>query len=220
MKKLERPIDPPPCLVELDSEVNKWSDVDKAQVWEHLQLMQNGFCCYCEKRAIKGNGHIEHFYHQGSKSGQTPFKHLKFKWDNLFGCCGSEYADTCGHYKDSGGKKGGPGSYDPDVLIKPDKDNPEMFFGFTDEGGIYIRGDLTTNDFNRAKETIRVLKLDDSVLVEQRKRLIKSVEAEYQFIFEGADDSEILDQDVLRLVESIRCYEHQTAVLDVYGLNN
>lgn len=219
MRKLERPIDPPPCLDELDSKFNQWSDVDKAQIWNYLDSMQHGFCCYCEKVAIKGNGHIEHFYHQGKKGKIALYQHLKFDWDNLFGCCGSEFADTCGHYKDSGGKKNGPGLYDPHKIIKPDIDDPTGFFCFTNEGEILVKDTLNKTDFFRAQETIRVLRLDFKPLVDQRKRLINSVRSEYEFIFNSADDVAILEQDLSNLIDSIKNHEFQTAVLDTLGLS-
>ena len=92
--------------------------------------------------------------------------------------------------------------------------------GFSDKGVIFPRNGLSTGDIERAEETIRVLKLDDLVLVEQRERLIKSVENEYLYIFEGTDSRENLDQDKLNLVEAIRRKEFQTAVLDAYNLND
>ncbi|AWX98801.1 TIGR02646 family protein [Marinomonas primoryensis] len=220
MRKLERPIDPPPCLEELDSEFNQWSDVDKAQIWSYFDPMQHGFCCYCEKVAIKGNGHIEHFYHKGKKGKIATYQKLTFDWNNLFGCCGSEFSDTCGHYKDSGGKKNGPGLYDPQQIIKPDIDDPTVFFCFTNEGEILVKDTLNEADSFRAQETIRVLRLDFEPLVDQRKRLIDRVRSEYELIFNSSNDGAILEQDLSNLIESIKSHEFQTAVLDVYNLSD
>jgi len=126
--------------------------------------MQGGFCCYCESILDKTNSHIEHFFHRGNDvHGKAPYKSLTFDWGNLFGCCGRDRGDTCGHYKDRKGPSG-PGSYDPNHLIKPDIDNPNIFFEFLPTGVVNVKSGLSPVDQNRARETLRVLNLSFGAL--------------------------------------------------------
>ena len=134
MKFLQRPA-PPAALGQYNHSTHEWSRTSpnstaRDQILASFQGMQNGFCCYCESIAEKGNGHIEHFLHKGRKpDGSRPYKHLMFNWDNLVGSCGFHSGNSCGHYKDRQGSSG-PGPYEPQDLIKPDRDNPSNFFKF------------------------------------------------------------------------------------------
>jgi len=111
--------------------------------------MQKCRCAYCECDLNSDNDrHIEHFrqraphlYPQGT-----------FEWTNLFGSCGKK--NSCGSHKD----RSGP--YNQADLIKPDVDDPELFFQFHTDGKISIRSELNRNDHNRANETLRIFNLD------------------------------------------------------------
>lgn len=219
MKKLNRPQPAPAALANYNYRTQKWSKripnaACRTQIWQNFQTMQGGFCAFCERITSQSNGHIEHFYHKGQKpDGTAPYKHLTFTWSNLFGCCGSSTSNTCGHYKDRQGGQG-PGEYDPNDLIKPDTDDPALFFNFLDTGVIEAKGGLSAISEKRAKETIRVLNL--SALNGVRKRQIDIFKNELKALEEisnGLSDQQ-LNQEYNKIKNKIRQQEHQTAVLD------
>lgn len=219
MRYLNRPNVIPAGLLNYNYVIDKWNKTTpdkncKDAIWSSLQLMQNGFCAYCEGTAVSGNGHIEHFFHKGRKpDGSTPYKHLTFDWNNLFGSCGFRTGNTCGHYKDKEGTSG-PGIYNPSQLIKPDIHDPKMFFRFLETGAIEPKPGLSQVDLDRASETIRVLNL--SSLKAARKRQIDRFKKE---LTELAAISDTLDGDALKneinlLIDRAKQQEFQTAVIE------
>ncbi len=218
MRKLTRPMPEPNGLSSYDHNTQKWtkSSPDSAcrtDIWNKLSIMQNGFCAYCESVAVSGNGHIEHFFHKGKKAdGSTPYKHLTFEWTNLFGSCGLRSGDTCGHYKDREGKNG-PGQYDPCNILKPDVDDPLLFFHFLDTGVIKVKSGLTAANETKAKETLRVLNLE--LLNGARKIQIDIFKTELEELEKVSHE---LDDATLQLeLDSIKArvctQEFQSAVL-------
>lgn len=216
MKYLQRP-SAPKCLEKYDYNTHVWgsrhpSNKGRIAIWEALGQMQGGFCCYCESIAVKGDGHIEHFFHKGKKSdGTAPYKQLTFDWNNLFGCCGFQSGDTCGHYKDSRGSSG-PGPYNPQDLIKPDIDDPADYFKFLPTGKITVKSGLSQQNTNRAEETIRVLNL--SALNGARKRQIDIFKLEILAAIKLAENDQQLIQERQIIRKKIKNHEFQTAVLD------
>ncbi|MDC9509002.1 retron Ec78 anti-phage system effector HNH endonuclease PtuB [Pseudoalteromonas sp. Angola-4] len=219
MKKLNRPQPAPAALANYNYQTHKWtsrrpSAACRTQIWQHFQTMQGNFCAFCERTTYQGNGHIEHFFHKGQKpDGSTPYKHLTFTWSNLFGCCGTHTSNTCGHYKDRQGSQG-PGAYNANDLIKPDTDDPALFFNFLDTGVIEAKQGLSVQNKKRALETIRVLNL--SALNGVRKRQIDIFKNELKALEEisaGLDDQQ-LAQELNQIKNRIQQQEHQTAVLD------
>ncbi|EGA71209.1 hypothetical protein VISI1226_14188 [Vibrio sinaloensis DSM 21326] len=175
--------------------------------------MQNGFCVYCESVAIKGNGHIEHFFHKGQKTdGSTPYKHLTFNWTNLFGCCGLSSSNTCGHYKDREGKNG-PGQYNANDIIKPDIDDPKLFLNFLDTGVIEVKTGLTPHEQKRAEETLRVLNL--ALLNGARKTQIDIFKQELKELEELSHslNDDTLQREIDIIKEKVCTQEYQSAVL-------
>ena len=110
--------------------------------------MQGDRCAYCESEISSPNRHIEHFVKRNGPNGN---RRLTFEWSNLFGSCDRE--ESCGKYKDKQ-------SFEPDELIKPDRDNPEDYLLFLSDGRIVPRGDLSDANRRSAKETLRVFNLD------------------------------------------------------------
>ena len=54
MRKLNRPV-APTCLHKLKkTSPTKWDleDSDKSEIWQALNIMQNFFCAYCERKLI------------------------------------------------------------------------------------------------------------------------------------------------------------------------
>lgn len=55
------------------------------------------------------------------------------------------------------------GTYPPEVLIKPDIEDPDAFLVFTPGGTVEPRAGLSARDHLRASETIRILGLDGAL---------------------------------------------------------
>lgn len=216
MRYLQRPQPSPTCLAKYNHQTHNWStrtpsSQDRRAIWGKLAQMQGGFCCYCESVAVKGNGHIEHFFHKGLNiSGYAPYKHLMFEWGNLFGSCGVGSGNTCGHYKDRKGPLY-PGGYDPNHIIKPDVDNPSDYLSFLPTGVISVKSGLSPESENRAKETLRVLNL--GALNGVRKRQIDIFKNEIDALLQLTSDEGLLKEEIDKIKEKIVVSEYQTAVL-------
>lgn len=133
---------------------------DYKKVKNKLIEMQHGLCVYCESK-LNNKSHIEHF------KCRSQFKKDTYEWDNLFVSCDSD--SHCGKFKDSSNNP----KYQIDNLIKPDLDNPSDYFVFSDKGKIVEKYDLSTSDKYKATETIRVLNLNESELINIRKKFYK-----------------------------------------------
>ncbi|MFM5518984.1 retron Ec78 anti-phage system effector HNH endonuclease PtuB [Aeromonas dhakensis] len=212
MKKLVRS-NAPACLANLVSGRDGWESADKTQIWEAIDIMQGGFCAYCECKLSRK--HIEHFKTRAS------YTHLTFDWNNLFGSCGDSSQKggwkRCGIYKDNGA-----GAYDPEHLIKPDIDNPSDYLLFLTTGYVRPHANLSEEDKFIATETIRVLNLNnDPVLFGSRKSAIiaelKEIEVFYELMSEQTgDDFDELLQDELSRIKSL---EFSTALTHAWCYN-
>lgn len=109
--------------------------------------MQGTLCAYCECdiRGEPPKRHIEHFRQRGRYPQGT------FDWANLFGSC--KRNNSCGVHKDRC-------RYRHQDLIKPDRDDPELFLQFLSDGSIVPRQNLSPTDSHKAQETLRVFNLD------------------------------------------------------------
>ena len=218
MRKLRRPMPEPEGLSNYDYKIHKWGKDSpdtacRTAIWNKLNIMQNGFCAYCEGAIAPDNRHIEHFFHKGQKAGGiTSYKKLTFDWSNLFGSCGKTSGDTCGHYKDRQGGKG-PGQYNPDDIIKPDIEDPATFFNFLDTGVIEVKVDLTDNERRRASETLRVLNL--AFLNAKRKEQIDIFRKELQAleVLSSELDDDILFEEIKQIKAKACLGPYQSAVL-------
>lgn len=162
MHKLERG-EAPKCLDKFKHGQNNWDDVswqDKEEIWLELEAMQGHYCAYCEASLVGNKKHIEHFRQRDRYPQGT------FVWTNLFGSCNCE--DRCGKYKDK------CGTYPPEDLIKPDDEDPEVYFIFGSRGTIEPRHGLSATDRRRAEETLRIFNLKHGPLRHQRELEIKS----------------------------------------------
>ncbi|WP_404292142.1 retron system putative HNH endonuclease [Microvirga sp. RSM25] len=151
MRKLERSnIPEPQCLPSYEHGRHTWNDLEpkhKDEIRVHLELLQGRRCAYCEGALEELGDHIEHF------RTRKRFPKLTFSWRNLYWSC--DKTDSCGHFKDNGA-----GSYDPDDLIDPCCDDPDVYFLFRANGTISIRSGLTERQQRKASETLRVFSLD------------------------------------------------------------
>ena len=150
MHKLDRSCTPPPsCLKRYKHGHNRWEDIgleEKHETREALKVIQGCRCAYCECSIDINNQHIEHFRQRSQFPRET------FDWHNLFWSCGRD--ESCGKHKDK------CDSYDPANIIKPDVEDPELFFLFVSDGSIVVRENLTEIQKHRAEETLRVFNLD------------------------------------------------------------
>ncbi|MFZ4802600.1 MAG: retron Ec78 anti-phage system effector HNH endonuclease PtuB [Chlorobium sp.] len=150
MHKLERS-SAPECLSQYSPEKDRWKSVtpeNRAQIREQLNAMQQQRCAYCENSTAGNNAqHIEHFRQRSEYPQGT------FEWKNLFGSCNRNH--SCGKHKDSLA-----GQYNYQDIIKPDEEDPDHFFCFTQHGTIEIRQHLSERDRHRASETLRIFNLD------------------------------------------------------------
>ncbi|QXG48192.1 retron Ec78 anti-phage system effector HNH endonuclease PtuB [Pseudomonas viridiflava] len=154
MHRLHRQDEPPSGLRRYRHGLDKWSATCPTQeeregIWTSLESMQGPRCAYCEGPIDLRNRQIEHFRQRGRYPQGT------FEWTNLFGSC--KRAGTCGNAKDQ------CGIYPPEVLIKPDIEDPDTFLVFTPGGTVEPRAGLSARDHLRASETIRILALDGAL---------------------------------------------------------
>lgn len=191
MRKLTRPKEAPRCLIRAqESGSTNWEKLrgaDRRQIWERLNEMQYMLCAYCEGTFTKDDSHIEHLYPRSKYEGLT------FEWKNLFGSCNNEL--TCGIFKDSARN---PHQINHELLIKPDQDDPRHYFRYYHNGKISAKSGLTTEQYLRAKETIKAFNLNNSTLTAIRNRYLEPLkQLEEEFILwcdMCEDDPELLDE--------------------------
>ena len=169
MHKLDRTSVPAPsCLtgVTADDRYAQLRGHETAEIRSALLQMQRNRCAYCERRTGIGpkEGHIEHFRKQADNRA------LELDWSNMFWSCIDE--KTCGKHKDNCNMQhslGPQAAFDPDILIDPSVDDPELFLLFLDDGTVRPRSGLIEADSIRATETIRVFQLDASPFLRQSR---------------------------------------------------
>ena len=170
MKNLDRSLTTTPiCLSSYSYPQHQWKDVtspEKKTIWQELDKMQLGFCAYCQRKLTNAK-HIEHFYPRNQF--QQRFRNLTFNWNNFFGSCGDK--NTCGQHKDNVIEDG---RYNPQLLLKPDTDNPEGLTHYYASGTIAPRNSISQNDKDRVNETIRVFNLNNTLLEQLREKAISS----------------------------------------------
>tara|TARA_R110001583_G_scaffold170238_1_gene323648 strand:- start:4882 stop:5532 length:651 start_codon:yes stop_codon:yes gene_type:complete len=189
MKKLIRSAKPL-CLNNYQHGVHNWAavtPVDKQDVWKQFDVMQYGFCAYCE--CFLTGKHIEHFKDKDSSPRET------FEWRNLFGSC--DESNRCGHYKDS--RKAKP--YNISDILKPDTDNVNDYLIYLTNGNVVARSGLTQVQKFRATETIRVFNLNgDTSIVNRRKTSFRNIKVNVDTLYEMI--SEFDDVEWLALLKT------------------
>lgn len=212
MKKLIRSAKPV-CLNKYNYGTHNWSAVtcsDKKQIWQQFDLMQMGFCAYCECSLT--SKHIEHFQTRDSSPRST------FEWVNLFGSCNER--NRCGHYKDSNKAK----PYSISNIIKPDVDDVNEFLLFLTSGKVSVRSDLTPSKKLKASETIRVLNLNgDTALVNRRKTTFKQIKPNIDYLYQLIDELSLeewlalLEDEIDDLINNK--VEFETAIMNAWRFN-
>ena len=213
MKKLERSLEPN-CFRRLRIEKpNDWvlTNADRVEIWGKLHEMQNRFCAYCESKFVNLNCHIEHLIPQNILK-KIPNRSI-YEWDNIYGSC--DNAQHCGRYKDHKVT-----NYDSNNLIKADIENASDFLNFLPNGHVSPKQTLRGDFLIKASETIRVLNLDCSRLVNLREKKI----GEFQMVFsslseliecadpENLEDKQLLQQELEQFEVDIQNNEYFISV--------
>lgn len=135
------------------------------------------------------------FFDKSTHQDQT------FEWENLFGCCSS--TAHCGHYKDQILPDGTKRQYNPQQLIKPDIDDPELYLQFLPSGKIKEQDNLDEINIQKAITTIKALHLDNPSLELSREQQITRYQTKVSAIIHILDSS--MDDEELK--EAMREYD-------------
>jgi uncharacterized protein (TIGR02646 family) len=173
MHKLDREaVDVPECL-RAPAAGRTYKDLHRdeiAQIRAALLDVQKSRCAYCERLTggESHEGHVEHFQQQSpAHAAGAPNRSLD--WTNLFWSCRDQR--TCGKHKDNCTKNSGQfRRYEPDDLIDPAQEDPDLFLFFAADGTVHVREGLDEAAARRAAETIRVFQLKDSALLCQARK--------------------------------------------------
>ena len=148
-------------------------DPEKKEVKDSLIKEQGYICCYCERRLIDGDSHIEHFNPQ-SNNVVDPLDYI-----NMFCSCQDQLKKGeprhCGVSKDNW--------FDEEHLVSPLDPECEGRFVYTADGKIQPANESD----DAAKITIEKLKLDIEKLNDSRKKAIEP------FLDEDLDGSDFLE---------------------------
>ena len=127
---------------------------------------QNRQCFYCEQKINKS--HIEHFIPRDAN-----VKNTECDYNNLFLSCNAQ--NHCGIKKDN--------KYDESMYIRifstniEQQENPLEFFDYTTQGKIKVKKLLSDNKKSRANNTIELLNLNHTDLINARKTMFKNIDS-------------------------------------------
>ena len=141
----------PNCLSNYQHGQHQWTSptvAERTEIRTALEAMQGRRCAYCECDLPQDGQHGQHIEHFRQRSR---YPQGTFDWDNLFLSCDRE--DSCGKHKDTC-------TYTPADLIKPDVEDPELFFRYGEDGTISVRQGLSPQQQHRAIETLRIFNID------------------------------------------------------------
>lgn len=158
--------------------VNWEEAIDESLKWRRLILYreQHGLSGYTEAPLRLEKSHIDHF------KKQSLYPHLIFEWSNYV-VDGQD--DTYGaRYKDNAIRN----RTDNEKLINPIVEEAQKFFKYELSGKIVPADGLNEEDNERAEFTITIFNLNESSLVDRRKRIINMDIRS----FEGLSDEDVL----------------------------
>jgi uncharacterized protein (TIGR02646 family) len=158
-----------------------WGDLNgEAELVEALRRRlfeeQGHLCCYCGRRVVANDNHIEHFVPRDDKYGNSA---LTFVWSNLLASCQANLMR--GDPRHCGNAKGN--WYESNLMLSPLEKTCEQRFRFELDGRIRPSMDEDV----AAAETIRHLDLDGARLRALRSKAIEG-------LFEGLD-GELMPND-------------------------
>lgn len=139
---------------------NDLQNPEKQKVYNSLLSEQGYICCYCERKLIKSDYHIEHFKPQEDNK----FPELQLEYENMLCSCqrnvGKGEPLHCGNSK---------GNWFDESLVSPLEKNCESKFGYTHDG--YI---IAINALDKSADiTIQKLGLNKDRLIDMRKMAIE-----------------------------------------------
>ncbi len=128
-----------------------------------LSLMTAEHCSYCDKYPLDGraksDNQIDHFQPISNPS----FYHLVYEWNNLYLSCAGCNKSKLAQYSD--------------LILRPDVEDyiaSEYFFFDTSTGEILVNETNGIEKSERAKETIKVFKLNHPSIINFRLRAIRN----------------------------------------------
>ncbi|SBT17853.1 hypothetical protein MGA5115_01969 [Marinomonas gallaica] len=219
MKRLFRG-DAPLCLAQFKHGRDNWSVISSNgltnDIWKSLNVMQMGFCAYCECQLLEDNNkrHIEHFVQKGKEHSVT------FEWENLFGSCNNP--NRCGKFKD---RSPIAKNIDLSNVCKPDVMDPSELLLFLNTGKVRPRRSLDQQRKECAENTIAIFNLDgDSTLENSRKAAIAGERCLADSYWEmlSNDDGELeelLEAELSEALIRIKSLEHSTALMHLWVHN-
>lgn len=148
-------------------EVLKWDDLppDVGKVMKHGLFDEQGhLCCYCGRRIIEHDSHIEHLVPRSPKTGDP---NLTFAWNNLLASCQKNLVR--GDPRHCGTSKGD--WYDVHLMVSPLDESCERRFRYELDGRVKEAVSTDTS----ARETMARLQLDCAHLRALRKKAIESL---------------------------------------------
>ncbi|WP_426711157.1 retron system putative HNH endonuclease [Cetobacterium sp. SF1] len=136
-------------------EYSNYPEIKKA-LREYMLLEEQDLCCpYCEILIEAETSEIEHI------KPKTHFKNEFQNYNNfLTGCKGTK---ICGNHK---------GNKYSENFINPTLEDPEDYFTYDIKTGKIIPKEINGIKYEKAKETIEILNLNDSRLCGARKTII------------------------------------------------
>ena len=157
----------------------RWEDAkDESQVWRKhiIEHEQSGLSGYTETPLHLEKSHIDHF------KKQSLYPQLVFEWNNYV-VDGKD--DTYGaRFKDNSIRN----RADNEKLINPVVEEAQRFFKYELSGKIVPAEGLSEEDNERAEFTINTFNLNESSLVDRRKKIINMDIRS----FKGLSDEDVL----------------------------
>ena len=138
---------------------------EKTSVHKSLLQEQGFICCYCGRRIVLTDSHIEHF------KPKNKYPDLQLDYGNLIASCEIDTDELppipvhCGH------KKGA--WYEEDLMVSPIESNCADFFRYTEDGQILAAKDIDKRQ--AAKTTIEKLDLNINKLRKMREAAIEGI---------------------------------------------
>ena len=181
MRKIDKG-DPVPSVIAFVSQRHpqRWEEAkEESRAWRDYILEHEQHCLsgYTEERLRIDNSHIDHF------RKRTLFNTLIFNWSNFI--VDRINNDTYGaKYKDTVVKT----SVENDRLINPVTENASRFFKYELNGKINVADGLTDEEKERAIYTRDAFNLNESSLVDRRRKIINIIRESYNDL----SDDEIL----------------------------
>ena len=149
--------------------------IRRRQLRSQLIEEQGHICCYCMKRILLNNSHIEHFW------PKMHFPQIDLEYNNMFASCNGEgvnlFDEHCAHKKEDWWNKD---------MISPVEIEVEEMFQYSVDGKIHSVPRRSTT--NIAQEMIVKMGLDSFHLERNRREAIENSE-----VF---DEEEYSDEDI------------------------